>query len=76
MNFDPKLGSKNGCSCWKYLDNPKIMVPSRRGIEIMEGRRNVNVPLFKMLLWGLGSLQSGIRVEGSNSRIEWVTKTN
>jgi hypothetical protein len=52
-----------------------MMVLSRGDFEIVKERRNINAPSLKMLLRGLGVLQSGIRAEGSNSRLEWVTKT-
>ena len=75
INFHLDLGIKNDYSHWKSLDELKMIVPSRRGIYIAKGRRNFNSPLLKMLLRGLGVLQSGIRAEYSNSRLEWVTKT-
>jgi len=43
-------------SHWKALDEQKMMVTSKRGIDIDEERENVNTPLLKMLLRGLGVL--------------------
>jgi hypothetical protein len=36
----------------------KTMVPSRRGIEMIEKKRNFNTPSLKRVLRGLGLLQN------------------
>jgi hypothetical protein len=47
------------------------MVPSRRGIEMIEKKKNFNTPSLKRVLRGLGVLQSGIRA-GYNTRPGWA----
>jgi len=52
ITFDPELGLDQGDSHWKALDEQKTMVPSRRGIEMIEKKINFNTPSLKRYLGG------------------------
>jgi hypothetical protein len=45
------------------LNERKMIVPSRIGLDMVEEKRNFNTPSLKRYLRGLDVLQSGIRAE-------------
>jgi len=51
-----ELGLEHGDSHWKSLDEKKTMVPSRRGIEMIEKKKNFTAPSLKRVLRGLDVL--------------------
>jgi hypothetical protein len=55
-------------SRWKYLGEKKMMVSSKRGWKMVEGRKNLIPHPLKGYL-GVGCLTSGIRA-GYNTRLD------